>query len=245
MWLYPAIILLSVALAAPSSPVRAGDNRAGRAHTTLIEMSVEDRNAVLELSLTEVRRVLSRQGADAEYVGIHFDPVENFIVVDLTTNYLPSKRGHLPNSLEENLHAISTAILGLVENALGLQIYGVTYTFDGLPLPHYFPSEFPSEEPRKEELGSRDLLGPGTADVVISAGHGYFRNFRTTPFQWTFQRDEHFGIQEDLITLDLAASLANAFSARNVHFPLAVRSGSHGLHEPSGHPWREIAASTI
>lgn len=242
MRLYTAIILLSVALSASSSPVTAGDNRAGLAHTTLSEMSVEDQNAALELSLTEVRRVLSRQGADAEFVGIHFDPVENFIVVDLATNYLPSKRDYLPKSLEEDLHAISTAILGLVENVLGMQIYGVTYTFDGLPLPHYFPNDFPPEESLEEELGSRHLLVRETAGIVLSAGHGYFRNFRTTPFQWTFQRDEHFGIQEDLVTLDLAASLANAFSARNVHFPLAVRSGSHGLHEPSGHPWREISA---
>lgn len=242
MRLSNVIVVFSIALSIGLNPVAAGEKSDERTYTILAEIQPEDLSNVLELAEAEVRQGLHRQGAETQLNSVRMDVEQNQINIDLTKDYLPTGVDYVPGSLEEDLHAITVAVLGLIENTLGLQLYGVTYTFDGLPLSEYFPNDFPSKEQSQYKIESEAVASGGTNGVVLSAGHGYFRNFRTTPFQWTFQRDPYFSIQEDLITHELVNTLVGIFSERSIHSPVTVRSNSYKPHGPSGHPWYEMAA---
>ena len=77
--------------------------------------------------------------------------------------------------------------------------------------------------------------------VVISAGHGWYRNYNPS-IGWTLQRDPYNGMTEDLITpfhaLDLETWLITRSQAET-HF---VRSQSSDIYAPPNAEWWQVAA---
>lgn len=141
------ILCIGLVLGPAPAPLLAADPHGARAHVTLADLAPADQADVLELAEVEVRRVLRRQDAEGHLKAVQLERGSNLVQVDLARAYLPTGSSHVPASLEEDLHAVSTAVLGLTENALGVTLHGVVYTFDGRELRDYFPGDFPPEEP--------------------------------------------------------------------------------------------------
>ncbi|WP_051944033.1 MULTISPECIES: N-acetylmuramoyl-L-alanine amidase [Luteibacter] len=77
------------------------------------------------------------------------------------------------------------------------------------------------------------------AKVVVAAGHGAYLHGK---YGWTMQRERINGVLEDEITQDFAEYLAQFVAPSGVE-AVRVRGGRVSLvHEPSGLPWRSVAA---
>ena len=98
---------------------------------------------------------------------------------------------------------------------------------------------------RKSQVQPRHRKQAPDELVLVSAGHGYYKNLGPPAF-WTFQRDP-WGppneVQEDTITPDFASKLKGALQSRSLAIVRFARDhGNTNTHPPSGNMWWEMAA---
>ncbi len=172
--------------------------------------------------------------------GVRVDRTSNLVIVELSKDYLPAGVANYSAELEDRLHRMTTGILWSIENELKLSAAGVSYIFDGQPLWFYYPEDFPDHKPNAKPP-TKATHGKNTP-IIVSAGHGAYLFYGTSPSTWRYQRDAAFGIREDTMTQLLTDELADLLITRSGATVGFVRDFSTTAHTPSGLPWSDVAA---
>ena len=184
----------------------------------------------LAVTPSRYRALGSPQQAGVRVLGVDVEttsPTSARITVDLSQRALTyDPRGDVEGVLD-HLIASTAGLTGTVRD--------VEYRFlvDGLPLESFVPRLAEPPRSRARQLGA-------AGRVVISAGHGWYRD--DTTGEWRLQRDYYWGIVEDFINYDMTRYLETELRTAG----LDVRPARHpdpaagaGL---SGRPrWEESA----
>lgn len=135
-------VMVVLALLLVTAVDRAGASRKPLDYVPAAELDAARRAGVEAAVADAIRDTLAARSRQHLFHSVRIGVCGNMAVVDLSAAFLPDGLGHLSAELEDQLHMISTTVLWTVESEFGLVLYGVLHTFDGKPLPYYYPDDY-------------------------------------------------------------------------------------------------------
>ena len=167
-------------------------------------------------------------------VKVSIADMENRVVVDLGRGYIPTYDGY---ELEQLIHGLSTKVDDYLRGKR--MSYRTDIYFGDMSLDDYHRIE---DEKIQRPMSNR-FRRESPSDklkVVVAAGHGmyYHRGFK----KWIYQRDQHNGIIEDLMTPRISRRLVAYLERRSGVEVATARSEATERFEDSGLSYFQLAA---
>lgn len=139
-------LLASLLLLVATVDVGAARVPAQADHVPASELDPALRAAVEEEVANAIRDTLGIRSRQHLFRSLRIGVCGNVAIVELSPAFLPEGLEHLSAELEDGLHMITTTILWTAESEFGVALSGVLYTFDGKPLPYYYPADYRPED---------------------------------------------------------------------------------------------------
>ena len=193
----------------------------------------------LERGLTEVvRDWINRQkrtNPQAIAVNVVLGGKGDDVLVMIGSGYIADDY----DEIEDGMHEITELIR--IHARKVLEVYEVSFLFDGRDVFEYFPEDAgPPRQPVSEHLGFEIQSGGYQPRLLVSAGHGIY--WKTGDKAWATQRSLSNGIVEDYATPAFARDLDRYLVERSGAKVFRARSTKNDLHADSKKRWYEMAA---
>lgn len=171
---------------------------------------------------------------------VHLDLLEGELLVDLGEENGPWSESLEMEDLHKGITEVAFKLLGDLDGW-----HGVDFRFGGKDVHFWFPESLPEAKEALMPKPARRKRAVEPEKVLLSAGHGVY--FHHGFKDWRPQRERSFSILEDDITQDFVEELSEHMSKKewgkpSLYLPVLTRSLDSDVHEPSGRPWRDLAA---
>lgn len=152
---------------------------------------------------------------------------------------LVSGPGGVSAEVEDFMELLATGVSEMARKKMKLK-GGVLITIEGQDV-----GDFDVIKPEViKPQGELSPSGISFKSLAISAGHGLYYHYKWK--DWRAQRDPFYGVLEDDITQELAATLQWQVMNRSADVVYQMRaSSSAGTHGPSNQPWWRISSRYV